>query len=44
MGKFDSFSKKVNLKEMEGQMAAAADQNGSGDYPEVPTGKYHVQL
>ena len=44
MGRFDSFNNKVNLKELEDQMAAAADQNGNGDRKEVEKGSYHVCL
>lgn len=44
MGKFDSFNKKVNLDSLQDQMAKAADQNGTGDFPDVEKGKYHVQL
>lgn len=44
MGKFDNFNKKINMKELEGQMAAASDQNGNGDFPAIEKGPYHVQL
>ena len=44
MGKFDAFNAKINMDEVKKQMAEAQTQNGTGDYKEVPVGKYHVTL
>ena len=44
MGKFDNFNKKVNLNDIQNELANTADKNGTGDYPEVEKGQYRVQL
>lgn len=44
MGKFDAFNQKVNLEEINKQMENAANDNGTGDFEEVPSGQYRVKL
>ena len=44
MGKFTEFNKKINMNDLQDQMAAAADQNGNGNFEEVTAGKYRVHL
>lgn len=44
MGKFDAFNQKVNLEEIQNQMKEAKNANGTGDFEEVPSGKYDAKL
>lgn len=44
MGKFDDFNKKINVAELNKQIAEAKENGGTGDYPEIPEGTYRVKL
>ena len=44
MGKFDNFNKKVDLNQINKQMAEAEKENGSGNFPEIEEDIYRVKL